>query len=56
VGDTLVLNATAESLVELRCGEVSLTKGRMGKVGHAVALRVEAPLNAAAKNAMERFQ
>jgi flagellar motor switch protein FliM len=56
VGDTLVLNATADSLVELRCGEVSLTKGRMGKVGHAVALRVEAPLNAAAKNAMERFQ
>jgi flagellar motor switch protein FliM len=56
VGDTLVLNATADSLVELRCGEVSLTKGRMGKIGHSVALRVESPLNAAAKNAMERFQ
>ena len=56
VGDTLVLNATSDSLVELRCGEVSLTKGRMGKIGHAVALRVESPLTAAAKNAMERFQ
>src|SRR5207244_9675958 len=30
VGDTLTLNATPESLVELRAGTIPLTRGRMG--------------------------
>jgi flagellar motor switch protein FliM len=29
VGETLMLNATADSLIELRCGAIPLTRGRM---------------------------
>jgi flagellar motor switch protein FliM len=41
VGKTLMLNATPESLVELRCGGVSLLEGRMGRIGQNIAVRVE---------------
>jgi flagellar motor switch protein FliM len=41
VGQTIMLNATPESEVELRCGSVSLLSGRMGRVGSNVAVRVE---------------
>ena len=41
VGDTLMLNATPESNILLRCGDVPLLKGRMGRVGNSVAVRVE---------------
>src|SRR6195952_454994 len=34
VGDTLMLNATPDSLVELRAGQISLTRGRMGRRSH----------------------
>src|SRR5437868_7708025 len=33
VGDTMMLNATPESLIELRCGSIPLTTGRMGRKG-----------------------
>ena len=54
VGDTMVLNATADSLVELRAGTVTLTRGRMGRRNHHIAVRVEAPLSPAAKTAIQR--
>jgi flagellar motor switch protein FliM len=54
VGETLMLNATPDSLVELRCGAVSLTRGRMGRRGERIAVRVEAPLSQAAKKAVAR--
>src|SRR6201986_1135418 len=54
VGDTLVLNATPESLVELRAGSIMLTRGRMGRRNHNIAIRVEAPLSPAAKAAIQR--
>jgi flagellar motor switch protein FliM len=41
VGKTLMLNATPESLVELRCGGISLLEGRMGRIGQNIAVRVE---------------
>ncbi len=41
VGDTLMLNANPDSTIELRCGHVPLLSGRMGRVGNAVAVRVE---------------
>ena len=41
VGDTLMLNASPESTIELRCGHVPLLNGRMGRVVNAVAVRVE---------------
>ncbi|HEY4113423.1 MAG TPA: flagellar motor switch protein FliM [Rhizomicrobium sp.] len=41
VGDTVMLNASPESKIELRCGGVPLLRGRMGRVGASVAVRVE---------------
>lgn len=40
VGDTLPLDIGADSLVSVRCGNVTLTEGRMGRVGDRVAIRV----------------
>ncbi|HEY7998331.1 MAG: flagellar motor switch protein FliM [Pseudolabrys sp.] len=40
VGDTLNLELKPDALVTVRCGEVALTEGRMGKVGDRVAVRV----------------
>ncbi len=55
VGDTLYLDASPTSDVELRCGQVPLTRGRMGRIGHSVALRLSGPLSPGAKKAMMRF-
>jgi flagellar motor switch protein FliM len=56
VGDTIVLNATSESLIELRAGSIMLTRGRMGRRNHNIAVRVEAPLTPAAKTAIQRSE
>ena len=52
VGDTVMLNAGPDSLVELRCGQIPLTQGRMGSRNARIAVRVEAPLAPAAKQAV----
>jgi len=44
VGDTLPLEVRPDALVTVRCGEVALTEGRMGRVGDRVAVRVAKPL------------
>jgi flagellar motor switch protein FliM len=44
VGDTLPLEIKPDALVTMRCGDVVLTEGRMGKVGDRVAVRVAKPL------------
>src|ERR1700719_4288817 len=44
VGDTLPLNLGPDALVTVRCGDVALTEGRMGRVGDRVAVRVAKPL------------
>jgi flagellar motor switch protein FliM len=41
VGQTIMLNASPDSPIELRCGGVPLLHGRMGRVGAAVAVKVE---------------
>ncbi len=41
VGETVMLNANPDSKIELRCGGVPLLKGRMGRVGSSVAVRVD---------------
>ncbi len=41
VGETMMLNASPESKIELRCGGVPLLQGRMGRVGSSVAVRVD---------------
>ncbi len=44
VGDTLMLELKPEAMVTVRCGDVTLTEGRMGRVGDRVAVRVAKPL------------
>ncbi|WP_454759278.1 flagellar motor switch protein FliM [Caulobacter segnis] len=56
VGDTLMLNATPDSLVELRAGSIPLTRGRMGRRNHSIAVRAEAPLTPAAKKAVQKLK
>ena len=41
VGDTMMLNASPDSKIQLRCGNVPLLDGRMGRVGNSVAVRVD---------------
>ena len=55
VGDTIMLNANSDSLIELRAGEIPLTRARMGRRNHHIAVRVEAPLSPSAKKAVQRF-
>ncbi len=40
VGDTLMLEIKPDVLVSVRCGDVTLSEGRMGRVGDRVAVRV----------------
>jgi len=44
VGDTLTLEVKPDALVNVRCGDVTLTEGRIGRVGDRVAVRVARPL------------
>ncbi|MEQ9814943.1 MAG: flagellar motor switch protein FliM [Azospirillaceae bacterium] len=41
VGTTVLLNATPNAVVELRCGGVPMVAGRMGRVGQHIAIRVD---------------
>lgn len=41
VGQTLMLGATPDSRIQLRCGGVPLLSGRMGRVGSSVAVKVD---------------
>src|SRR5882724_7433536 len=54
VRDTLMLNATPDSLIELRAGVIPLTRGRMGRRNAHIAVRVEAPLTPNARHAVQR--
>jgi flagellar motor switch protein FliM len=44
VGDTLTLEIKPDAMVAVRCGDVTLTEGRMGRIGDRVAVRVSKPL------------
>tara|TARA_R110002072_G_scaffold92798_3_gene206152 strand:- start:110 stop:1246 length:1137 start_codon:yes stop_codon:yes gene_type:complete len=55
VGDTLYLDATPDSSIELRCGSIPLSRGRMGRIGRNVALRLDDPLSSSARKAMMRL-
>src|SRR4051794_9972027 len=44
VGDTLPLEIKPDALVSVRCGDITLTEGRMGRVGDRVAVQVARPL------------
>src|SRR6188472_2303224 len=44
VGDTLALELKPDAMVTVRCGDITLSEGRMGRVGDRVAVRVAKPL------------
>ena len=44
VGQTLMLNATPESDINLKCGNIDLVKGKMGRIGSNIAVRVDQPM------------
>jgi flagellar motor switch protein FliM len=41
VGSTLPLNVRPDALVTLRCGHIPLLRGRMGRTGEHIAIRIE---------------
>ncbi|MAI89022.1 flagellar motor switch protein FliM [Ponticaulis sp.] len=56
VGDTIFLNAAPDSKVKIKCGEINLTEGRVGRMGHKVAVRVEHPISDRARKEILREQ
>jgi len=44
VGSRILLNNTPDGSVELRCGDVSMFTGRMGRKGGSIAIRIEKDL------------
>jgi len=44
VGDTLPLEINPDAQITLRCGDVCMTEGRMGRVGDRISVRVSRPL------------
>ncbi len=53
VGDTLMLDAAQDGSVTLKCGVVELSQGRVGRMGHALAVRVERPISQASQKALK---
>jgi flagellar motor switch protein FliM len=47
IGETLMLDIKPDALVKVRCGDVVLTEGRMGRVGERIAVSVARPLRRA---------
>ena len=54
VGDTLMLNATPDSDVSIRCGTIPVTSGKMGRKGQHIAVRVEAPISVETANSLTK--
>jgi flagellar motor switch protein FliM len=55
VGDTLLLDAQPDAPVTLKCGAVDLSQGRVGRMGHNLAVRIEKPLAPAAQQALMKL-
>jgi flagellar motor switch protein FliM len=56
VGDTLLLDRAADAPVSLKCGAVELSQGRVGRIGHALAVRVEQPLSPVSQQAVLKLR
>jgi flagellar motor switch protein FliM len=52
VGDTLMLDAAPNAEITLKCGAVELTEGRVGRLGQALAVRIEKPIKLASQQAL----
>ncbi|MCF4166575.1 flagellar motor switch protein FliM [Zavarzinia compransoris] len=44
VGQTIMLNCTPDSPIDLKCGGMPMLRGRMGRMGNTVAVKVEKSL------------
>ncbi len=55
VGDTLMLDAAPDSPVTLKCGALEVSDGRVGRIGHSLAVRVERPITPAQQQAMMKI-
>jgi len=44
VGQTIMLNCTPESPVDLKCGGTAMLRGRMGRIGSTISVRVDQSL------------
>lgn len=56
VGDTLMLDSGPNAPVTLKCGAVELSQGRVGRMGHSLAVRVEQPLSPASQQAVMKLR
>ncbi len=41
IGSRIMFNATPDSLVSLRCGDVDMYSGKMGRKGNQIAVKIE---------------
>jgi flagellar motor switch protein FliM len=55
VGDTLMLDAAPDQTVKLKCGAVELSEGRVGRMSHSLAVRVERPITPATQQAVMKL-
>jgi flagellar motor switch protein FliM len=54
VGSTLQLNKKPQDAATLRCGEIPLLRGKVGKVGDRIALKVDHWVSKAQRQALTR--
>jgi flagellar motor switch protein FliM len=55
VGDTLMLDTPPDAPVLLKCGDVEISDGRVGRMGHSLAVRVERPIAPASQQAVMKL-
>jgi flagellar motor switch protein FliM len=55
VGETLMLNAAPDASVTLKCGDIELCHGNVGRMGHSLAVRIDKPIAPAAQQAVMQF-
>jgi len=55
VGDTLMLEIAPDAPVMLKCGSVEISEGRVGRMGHSLAVRVERPIAPAQQHAVMKL-
>ena len=55
VGDTLMLDAPPEGAVRLKCGQVELSAGKVGRIGHSVAVRIDRALAPVTQQALMKI-
>lgn len=55
VGDTLMLDAPPDAPVMLKCGAVELSEGKVGRMGHSLAVRVDRPIALATQQAVMKL-